>query len=65
VGFLLLSGSQHGWWPPLATLHKISTSDPSSSDEVFDAFLEYCLGEGLELYGHQEEAILEVFAGKT
>jgi superfamily II RNA helicase len=34
-------------------------------DGVLDAFLEYALGEGLELYGHQEEAILEVFAGKN
>ena len=48
----------------MALLHKISTDD-SSSDGVLDAFLEYVTAEGLELYGHQEEAILEVFAGKN
>ena len=49
----------------MARLQKLELSDPSSSDEVFDAFLEYCSDQGLELYGHQEEAILEVFAGKN
>ena len=50
---------------PLVKLRKISIPDGSSSDGALDAFLEYALGEGLELYGHQEEAILEVFAGKN
>jgi len=49
----------------LAQLQKIALTDESSSDEVFDAFLEYVATEGLELYDHQEEAILEVFAGKN
>ena len=40
-------------------------SDPSDSSEVLDAFLEYLIEAGIEPYDHQEEAILELFAGKN
>jgi len=39
--------------------------DPSSNDEVLDAFLSYLVDSGIEPYDHQEEAILELFAGKN
>jgi superfamily II RNA helicase len=37
----------------------------TDSDALLDHFLEYALATGLELYPAQEEAILEVFAGKN
>ncbi|MEX2580827.1 MAG: DUF3516 domain-containing protein [Verrucomicrobiales bacterium] len=40
-----------------------SLSDPSSNDEVLDAFLEHLIRQRVEPYHHQEEAILELFAG--
>ena len=40
-------------------------NDPSSNDEILDAFLNYLIEEGIEPYEHQEEAILELFAGKN
>ncbi len=40
-------------------------SDPSSNDEILDAFLAYLVEAGIEPYGHQEEAILELFAGNN
>lgn len=36
--------------------------DPSSSDEILDAFLTYLETTGTTPYSHQEEAILELFA---
>ncbi len=33
------------------------------ADEMLDAFLEWAADKGLELYTHQEEAVLELFAG--
>jgi len=44
---------------PLKPLH--SVSDP---DALLEHFLEYTLKNGIELYPAQEEAILELFAGK-
>ena len=32
-------------------------NDPSSNDEILDAFLNYLIEEGIEPYDHQEEAI--------
>ncbi|MFK7852097.1 MAG: DEAD/DEAH box helicase [Akkermansiaceae bacterium] len=40
-------------------------SDPSSSDEILDAFLNYLEKSGTTPYDHQEEAILELFAGNN
>ena len=36
----------------------------SSSDDVLDAFLAWCEAQGLELYPAQEEAVLELLAGR-
>ena len=36
-----------------------------SPDEILDDFLTYCAAAGLELYDHQENAILELFSGKN
>ena len=35
------------------------------SDELLDAFLEWSLAAGLELYPHQEEAVLRLLAGEN
>lgn len=40
-------------------------NDPSSSDEILDTFLSYLEETGTTPYGHQEEAILELFAGNN
>lgn len=40
-------------------------ADPSSNDEVLDAFLNYLIESGIEPYDHQESAILELFAGNN
>jgi superfamily II RNA helicase len=40
-------------------------ADPSSSDEILDAFLTYLEDSGTTPYDHQEEAILELFAGNN
>ena len=46
----------------MPALDPAKLADPSSNDEVLDAFLGY-LVEGIEPYDHQEEAILELFDG--
>ncbi len=40
-------------------------ADPSSSDEILDAFLTWLEATGTTPYDHQEEAILELFAGNN
>jgi superfamily II RNA helicase len=40
-------------------------ADPSSNDEVLDAFLNYLIESGIEPYDHQESAILELYAGNN
>ncbi len=40
-------------------------TDPSSSDEILDTFLTYLEESGTTPYDHQEEAILELFAGNN
>ena len=47
----------------MPALDPAKLADPSSNDEVLDAFLGYLLAEGIEAYDHQEEALLELFAG--
>lgn len=49
----------------MASLNPSSISDPTSNDEILDAFLNYLIEAGIEPYDHQEEAILELFAGKN
>ena len=50
---------------PMPSLDPTLLKDPSSNDEVLDAFLSYLVDSGIEPYDHQEEAILELFAGKN
>ncbi len=40
-------------------------ADRESSDDILDAFLGYLVESGIEPYDHQEEAILELFAGNN
>ncbi|MDA0766823.1 MAG: DUF3516 domain-containing protein [Verrucomicrobia bacterium] len=40
-------------------------ADPGSNDEILDAFLSYLEASGTTPYDHQEEAILELFAGNN
>lgn len=40
-------------------------ADPSSNDEILSAFLDYLVETGIEPYDHQEEAILELYAGNN
>ncbi|WP_226895089.1 DEAD/DEAH box helicase [Luteolibacter marinus] len=40
-------------------------ADPSSSDEILSAFLDHLVETGVEPYDHQEQAILELFAGNN
>ncbi|HEY5282347.1 MAG TPA: DEAD/DEAH box helicase, partial [Polyangia bacterium] len=37
---------------------------PVTSDQIFERFLDYVAGQGLALYPAQEEALLEILAGK-
>ena len=39
--------------------------ETSGSDELLDAFLEWSLAAGLELYEHQEEAVLRLLADEN
>ncbi|BCX49164.1 superfamily II RNA helicase [Haloferula helveola] len=49
----------------MATLDPRNVANPASNDEILGAFLDYVIESGIEPYGHQEEAILELFAGKN
>ncbi|MEM7600263.1 MAG: DUF3516 domain-containing protein [Verrucomicrobiota bacterium] len=40
-------------------------SQPPTNDEILDAFLGHLMEIGVEAYDHQEEAILELFAGNN
>ena len=37
----------------------------ASADDILNAFLEYLTNAGIEPYGHQEEALLEIFQNKN
>jgi superfamily II RNA helicase len=39
--------------------------DPSSNDEILSVFLDYLIETDVEPYDHQEQAILELFAGNN
>src|SRR5690606_11916827 len=45
-------------------LRRLPATPAPSADELLDAFLDYAIEAGLELYPAQEEAILEVLAGR-
>ena len=49
----------------MPTLDPTLVADPSSSDEILDAFLTFLETSGTTPYDHQEEAILELFAGNN
>lgn len=49
----------------MPALHPDRLSGPASNDAVLDAFLDYLAESGLELYEHQETAILELFADRN
>jgi len=40
-------------------------ADPTSNDEILSAFLDYLIETNVEPYDHQEQAILELFAGNN
>ena len=51
---------------PLAyQLFTLPPREAPSAEDVLDRFLAYVAGEGFTLYPEQEEAILEVVAGKN
>ena len=49
----------------MPTLDPTALVDPASNDEILDAFLAHLIDQGIEPYDHQEEAILELFAGNN
>lgn len=49
----------------MAVLDPDRVADRDSNDEVLGAFLDFMVETGIEPYDHQEEAILELFAGKN
>jgi superfamily II RNA helicase len=49
----------------MPALDPAQVADASSSDAILNAFLEYLVEAGIEPYGHQEEAILELFDGRN
>ncbi len=46
-------------------LDPAKVTDPDSDDEILGVFLDWLVGSGFEPYGHQEAAILELFAGRN
>ncbi|HSP42578.1 MAG TPA: DEAD/DEAH box helicase, partial [Luteolibacter sp.] len=48
--------------PPLCPTR---VPNPSSSDAILSAFLDYLIESGIEPYDHQEQAILELFSGNN
>ncbi len=49
----------------MPTLDPTLLADPGSNDEILDAFLTHLEETGTSPYDHQEEAILELFAGNN
>ncbi|MBK1827006.1 DUF3516 domain-containing protein [Haloferula rosea] len=49
----------------MAALDPDRVADRDSNDEVLGAFLDFMIESGIEPYDHQEEAILELYAGKN
>ena len=40
-------------------------TDPASTDEILGVFLDWLVDSGIEAYGYQEQAILELFSGNN
>ena len=38
---------------------------PFTADDIINTFLDFTIESGIELYDHQEEAILEIFSGNN
>ncbi len=49
----------------MPVLDPLKLSDPSSTDEILSAFLDFLIESGVEPYDHQEQAILELFDGRN
>jgi len=49
----------------MPALDPAALADPSSNDEILGAFLDHLTATGVEPYDHQEQAILEWFAGNN
>ena len=49
----------------MPALDPAKLADPSSSDEILSAFLDWLIETGIEPYDHQEQAILELFSGNN
>lgn len=49
----------------MLSLESSRVSDPTSSDEILSAFLDWLIETGVEPYDHQEQAILELFSGNN
>lgn len=49
----------------MALLDPAELGFPSTNDDILGAFLDHLVQEGIEPYGHQEEAVLEWFAGRN
>ncbi len=54
-----------GSFLPTAATGSNGSSGTASADELLDAFIEWSLAASLELYPHQEEAILRLLAGEN
>ena len=50
--------------PPTAPLAAVLPARGAATDDILAAFMSYASGAGLELYPAQEEALLEILAGK-
>ncbi|MCU0780365.1 MAG: DEAD/DEAH box helicase, partial [Akkermansiaceae bacterium] len=51
--------------PDFAPLDPIRLPPAATADDILNSFLDYLAAEGLELYPHQEEAILELFQDRN
>lgn len=49
----------------MPVLDPTQVADPTSNDGILNAFLDYLVEAGIEPYGHQEQAILELFDGRN
>ena len=48
-----------------APLSRINLTENPTADDILNAFLDYLTATDTEPYDHQEEAILELFAGNN
>lgn len=50
--------------PAPKTLGERAPTGPASNDDLLEIFLEWAIDLGIELYDHQEEAVLEIMEGR-